>query len=659
MNVSFNWLIVLLSILVAIYVSYIVVGICIRIAVSNKTTALYWTIGGALSMATGIWAMHFIGMLAFSLPVPVHYDIALTVISILPAICASAIALYMIRAHRRKSNIIIAAVLMGLGIAAMHYIGMAAMGMGSCIEYSTSIVILSIVIAIAASTIALFLLFHQIDSNRLDHGFKLLSALIMGGAITSMHYIGMFAATFAPNCESNPVFGISLERDVLVIVVTMASFFILTITQMLIVIDRKISEKSFFESVFKAQSSVGKGLLVFENDKILLINQALKSLFLFKSESENELDINMLEKSFEPKEYQRFYDWVHKAKSRKGKIDTNEFTVIESLGGRILSTALVEFIHVNRVRHLIVTDDITEKKQSEQALNHLNESLEKRVHERTNDLTEANELLHDSMNSLKETQSELVQSQKMASLGSLVAGISHEINTPIGIGVTLSSSIEEEILLFVQKYESGAMKKSDLESFMSHVKKASEILSQNLKRASELISSFKQVAVDQTGDTSREIRLFDYMEEIITSMRPKLKKTGITVENHIHKDIVIFTKPGAVYQIVNNLITNSLIHGFNHNDSGVISLSSEIQNDKLKLIYADTGKGIDESIISRIFDPFFTTRLGEGGSGLGLNIVYNLITSTLKGKVDVISKVNHGVRFEILLPMNEGEVKDV
>ena len=657
MHTSYDWSLVLLSIVIAIYVSYIVVGICTRIASSTSTTALYWTIGGAISMATGIWAMHFIGMLAFSLPVPVHYDIALTGVSVIPAIIASAIALYMIRAKRKKINLIISAIFMGLGISAMHYIGMAAMGMGGCIEYSTTIVLISIMIAIAASNIALFLLFHQIDSNKLNHGFKLLSALIMGGAITSMHYIGMFAATFSSNCVSNPVFGISLERDVLVVVVTLSSIFILTITQMLTVVDKKISEKSFFEAVFKAQSSVGKGLLVLENENILLINQVLKSLFLL--EDEEGLVINSLSKSFDSVEYNRFYEWINMAKLSEERSHTNEFTLDATHGERTIYVALVEFIHVDRVRHLIVSDDITEKKESEQAINQLNESLEQRVIERTNDLTKTNEQLQESMSALKEAQSELVQNQKMASLGSLVAGISHEINTPIGIGVTSATSIEEEVSTFIDKFQNGTIKKSDLMKFMTHVKEGSRILLQNLNRASELISSFKLVAVDQTDNTQREINVYKYIDEIITSMSPKLKKTLVKVENNIPRDIVIETQPGALYQLMSNLISNSLIHGFDNSETGKILISTELCKEKIKLIYEDTGKGIDESIISRVFDPFFTTRLGKGGSGLGLNIVYNIVTSTLKGKIDVISNVENGVRFEVVLPINTVEVNNV
>ena len=306
---------------------------------------------------------------------------------------------------------------------------------------------------------------------------------------------------------------------------------------------------------------------------------------------------------------------------------------------------------LNSARYTLISE-LNLRKEAESKLVNLNENLEALIDERTVELEQTIETLHHAQN-------ELVQSQKMASLGSLVAGISHEINTPIGIGVTSATSIEEEVSLFLSKYKNGTMKKSDLESFIQHIKEASDILTKNLHRASELISSFKLISVDQTGGKHRTIKIHDYIDEIITSMRPKLKKTSIEVINKTQHDLPIFTDPGALYQILSNFIDNSLIHGFNSDSTGAISISSEVEGQYLKLIYEDTGKGIEKSIKARIFDPFFTTRLGKGGSGLGLSVVYNLITSTLKGKVEVYSDQNSGTRFEILLPINKEEVKSV
>ena len=183
-----------------------------------------------------------------------YYDIGLTSLSVLPAILASAIALFMIRLHGQLFKFSMAAILMGLGISAMHYTGMAAMNMTPAIIYNPIIVALSIAIAIGASGTALFLLSYQINHNQLNHSFKLLSALIMGVAITGMHYVGMFAASFSMDSMSNPGGGIGLDRNILLVIVTLVSVFILFVTQLSILIDKSISEKSFYEAVFDAQS---------------------------------------------------------------------------------------------------------------------------------------------------------------------------------------------------------------------------------------------------------------------------------------------------------------------------------------------------------------------------------------------------------------------
>ncbi|WP_440874816.1 MHYT domain-containing protein [Thalassotalea sp. PLHSN55] len=656
MSSSFDPVIVFLSFLVAVYVSYIVVGVCMRIAVSRKKIALYWNIGGALAMAIGIWAMHFIGMLAFTLPIPIYYDLSLTALSIIPAIFSSAIALFMVRFKRSNSSLTIAAILMGLGIAAMHYIGMAAMGMSPNISYAADIVLLSVFIAISASGIALFLLFHQIDNNQLTHNFKILTALIMGSAIVGMHYVGMAAASFSMDCISSPQGSINLDRDTLLIVVTLLSLFILTMTQFFMFLDKKLSENAFYHAVFSAQSSVGKGLLVLENEKVTLINDELEKIFNVKMAAN--LEVQDLYCAFLAEEYERFYLWITSTGKRTKTVSVNEFQFSVNQKNRTLSMAITGFVQADCVRRLIITDDITEKKQAEIDLKQLNESLEYRVEARTKELTKTNEQLKHSMKALQAAQSELVHSQKMASLGSLVAGISHEINTPIGIGVTCATNIEEQVHTIVNKYQNSTMKKSDLESFFTHTEEGCQILAQNLRRASELISSFKQVAVDQTDDSTREINLKEYLDEIIISMRPKLKRTKIKVDNNIAGDINLITAPGVLYQIISNFIDNSLLHGFEQGAEGVITIACEALENDIKITYTDNGRGVTDEVKAKIFDPFFTTRRGKGGTGLGLNIVYNLITSTLKGKVEIISPEQGGLGFDILLPIAHGDKKN-
>jgi PAS domain S-box-containing protein len=306
---------------------------------------------------------------------------------------------------------------------------------------------------------------------------------------------------------------------------------------------------------------------------------------------------------------------------------------------------------------VLVFRDQTAARVKEAQLKELNASLEGRVVRRTQDLQNANINLQLSIKSLHEAQTQLIQSEKMAALGSLVAGISHEINTPIGIGVTAASSIDEEVKKLTAEFEAGRMKRSTLESFIAHVNLASKILLGNLQRASELIRSFKQVAVDQSSDDNRTINLHHYVAEILSSLHPMFKNTAIKVENNCAPDLFVYTQPGAIYQIISNLVLNSLTHAYANEQAGLLRFSARRVADSVVLEYQDDGSGIAEKDLSRVFDPFFTTKRGQGGSGLGLNIVYNLVNSTLNGKIDVESKLGLGTKFRIMFPVkSEGDV---
>lgn len=301
--------------------------------------------------------------------------------------------------------------------------------------------------------------------------------------------------------------------------------------------------------------------------------------------------------------------------------------------------AIVESDH--QVREILVTiRDLTE-------LHSLNHRLEQTLTEREN----ANRSLQQTLDQLRDTQSQLIQAEKMAALGSLVAGMAHEINTPIGIGVTSASSIREETQKIAKSLAAGTMKKSEFEAYLLHTEHGCEILHRNLSRAADLVGNFKQVAVDQASDDWRDIDLREYLDEILLSLRPRLKQTRITVSNDCPVGLHLFINPGAIYQIVSNLVMNSVLHGFPEDAAGRITLTAELRGDKVVLHFGDEGIGIPAEHIGRIFEPFFTTKRGQGGSGLGLNIVYNLITTTLNGHVAVDSKPGQGTRFIIDLPV--------
>jgi signal transduction histidine kinase len=245
----------------------------------------------------------------------------------------------------------------------------------------------------------------------------------------------------------------------------------------------------------------------------------------------------------------------------------------------------------------------------------------------------------------------LMEREKMASLGSLVSGVSHEINTPLGIAVTTASFIEKLNNESRKKLSEGKMTKEDLRLFMDSLFESVVILNSNLYRASELIKSFKQISVNQSSEMRSKFKLIEYINAVAISLRHEYKNKNYAFEVNCPDDLVLYSYPGAISQIIINLLTNTVTHGFKGRDTGTIQIEAMVKDDRVFIIYSDDGVGIPEENLSRIFDPFFTTNRENGGSGLGLNIIYNLVTNQLNGKIECSSVVGHGTRFVIDLPI--------
>lgn len=253
----------------------------------------------------------------------------------------------------------------------------------------------------------------------------------------------------------------------------------------------------------------------------------------------------------------------------------------------------------------------------------------------------------------RQAREQLIQAERLASLGSLVAGVAHEINTPVGIGVTAASHLQEALVELSKAYRSGQLRRTDLERFLEESDQATRILETNLRRASELIISFKQVAVDRANSDRRAFRIDKYLAGLMLSLKPQLKGTAIKVRIDCAEDLEVYSDPGALAQILTNLVLNSLTHGYEDGDSGNLAIKVEMANGTVHLYFSDDGRGIPPENLGRIFDPFFTTRRGSGGSGLGLHVVYNLVTRTLGGTVSCSSEPARGTKFEIVFPGTE------
>ncbi|GAB2989728.1 sensor histidine kinase [Psychrosphaera aestuarii] len=287
---------------------------------------------------------------------------------------------------------------------------------------------------------------------------------------------------------------------------------------------------------------------------------------------------------------------------------------------------------------------------AEQEITQLNQNLEEKVIFRTKALRESNEELLNALEQVHQYQSQVIQSEKMASLGQMVAGVAHEVNTPIGLGVTASTMLSDRIDDIKSKLDDKTLSAAQLASFLSDSRENTQIIYRNLTRAADLISSFKQVAVDQTAGVIREIKLHEYLDEIINSMQPTLKKYRHIVTINCDESLTIKTKPGPLNQIIINLIMNSITHGFKAMEQGQITINATLNKDKCIVNFIDNGCGIEEKIKQKVFDPFVTTSRGEGGSGLGLHLVYNLVTQALKGNISVVSELTSGAQFTIEFP---------
>lgn len=321
-------------------------------------------------------------------------------------------------------------------------------------------------------------------------------------------------------------------------------------------------------------------------------------------------------------------------------ISPYEIRIIDSSGKTLwIEIAAESFFEKNknnmieRVGFQAFVKDITERKKAEEEIQNTNKAL------------------NESLETLKKAQSRLVQSEKMAALGDLVAGVAHEISTPLGVGLMSASYLNDSTQKFYDRFISGQLSRSEFEKYSKNAKEAASLVLNNLTQAADLLNSFKQVAVDQSDDEKRVFDLSRYLSEILISLQPKYKRTHHAIAINCPETLKINSYPGVFSQIITNLVMNSLIHGFEGIEEGKIVILVTMEDSNVVLQYTDNGVGMNPNIAKKIFDPFFTTKRGQGGSGLGMHIVYNLVTQKLNGQIECTSVPGNGVTFKITIPV--------
>lgn len=284
--------------------------------------------------------------------------------------------------------------------------------------------------------------------------------------------------------------------------------------------------------------------------------------------------------------------------------------------------------------------------------------LEHQVAERTQkiemqneELMQQKEELQSTLENLKKTQDQLIESEKMAAVGGLVAGVAHEINTPIGIGITAITNLMEEVEKMALLYDRDEISRSDFRNFLQSTREVASLTQKNLERTAALVQSLKQVSVDQVTEQKRIFALKEYLHDILISLKPKFSGKEITFVIECDEELTLNSYPGVYAQIFTNLLINSVQHGFNGRSKGKVTVKACIQNDLLGILYSDDGNGIGSEDLPHIFEPFYTSEKHRG-TGLGLHIVYNLIRQKLQGNIACESEPGQGVLFTLTLPVD-------
>ncbi|MYN47785.1 response regulator [Pseudoduganella sp. FT93W] len=290
-------------------------------------------------------------------------------------------------------------------------------------------------------------------------------------------------------------------------------------------------------------------------------------------------------------------------------------------------------------------DYITKPFQIEEVLARINTHLA---------LRKANRELQDMVAALAKAREDLVRNEKLAGLGAMVAGIAHELNTPIGNSLMAATTFEVQAndINHHLQHEGGVTRK-EFEFFIKNAQLTTEILNRNLNRAADIVTNFKQVAVDQTSSQRRSFLLAEVVAGNVLTLQPTIKRTPFVIQQRIPDEIMMESYPGPLGQVLTNLVNNAILHGYDGRNVGLIDISAS-QNAQgwVTLCVEDHGVGIKKDDLARIFDPFFTTKLGVGGSGLGLHIVHNIVVEILGGSIDVVSELGGGTRFTLTLPIS-------
>lgn len=651
---SYDSLLVILSYLVAVIAGFCALNVINFIKVHQSKRDGFILVGGVI-LGLGVWSMHFTGMLAFSLPFEVLYSLTETLLSILPIIIASIIVLYNVtKPVVTFFNILITGGILALGISTMHFVGMTAMSMPAHMSHDLVLTIAAVAVSWGLAVLTISIVLERIQLFNLPQNYRLLlGASVFGFSVATMHYLAMASTYFYPDSSilTKGIDNSILTYGLLVSsIAIMASFMVVLSYKSKVNLLIEIASNNHKRMVETIDNMEDGFVLTNYCGEILLLNNQFRDMYKqvapqFKGVGD---DINALYQYLA----EHYFKQSESSEVKERLILKHENT--EALAPVKLKTKDNKWWLVRRTRTptnaVIQTwTDISAQVAQER------------------DLVAAKDMAIETMVHLEKTQNELLEAKKMASLGSVVTGVAHELNTPLGVGITALSSIKEVVESIHKAVKNGTLKKMELDQSLNSVEQLESLAMSSLKRVAELIQQFKLISVEQDVERPRDVHLAVLMSEMLQSWRNELADDTVEFELQLDDNIKLFTCETALQQVLTSLFKNSLEHGFKSlEEAGVkqkIMIRTEIKNNKLILTYGDNGKGIDSSLSQNIFDPFVTTSRGSGQIGLGLYIAFNLVAHKLNGAIslvedtsdensdDVIAKGEQLTTFEISLPL--------
>ncbi len=612
---SYNFGLVFLSYVIAVLASYAALDLAGRLRAEKEIkTKRYWLVGGAFAMGAGIWSMHFIGMLAFKISHE-YYDLFWTFGSLIAAFIASAFALFLLRTEDRSTTyLILGGILLGLGICTMHYMGMQAMKSHLNLHYLPGLFFLSVVIAIVASEVALWLM---IKSNRgawrRQIQLKLMSALIMGAAICGMHYTGMAATIFTP-LSSAPMTVFAIEPNVL-------AFYVAGITTLIIVLALTLStykqllsskiqnEKLFLDAIL---NNLNDGIIACDSQgRVNVFNHAIQKILQLPPNTQYP---------------QVMCDYCHLYEGdSKEPVEEKERPLLRALRGERFRQKAYEAVLLNDDKRNMLIDGQPIKGEN-------NETMGAVI------------TIHDITDRMQ-MERRLVQSEKMAAIGQMATGIAHELNQPLSIIRTDMQTME---LL-----SNTNLSKQDITEMVARAVK-------QVDRAAEIISRMRTL-VKQVLPEEGAVNLLSTMEMILEKFRKKFEKNNISFSYSCDSELsTVKLHVQQIEQLTKNLLDNSevAINAAKNKAAPdakfeiIINLKRARSKNEIIFEVIDNGIGMEAETLAHCLEPFFTTQPVGQGTGLGLTACYNIVKS-LNGEIDIKSELNRGTTVTVRLPMGD------